>query len=114
MDVLLVGAELEENLALRYIADYAILDVLPLEPEAFRGLTSLEDEPAGMSSPRASELLYFSYVTLTTLGYGDITPISATARTFSYLQAVFGQFYIAILIAGLVGAYIAKYLTSPD
>ena len=51
---------------------------------------------------------------MTTLGYGDITPISATARTFSYLQAVFGQFYIAILIAGLVGAYIAKYLTSPD
>lgn len=54
-----------------------------------------------------SEWLYFSFVTMTTLGYGDLLPISATARAMAYLQAVFGQFYIAILVAGLVGAFIA-------
>ena len=54
-----------------------------------------------------SEWLYFSFVTMTTLGYGDLLPISATARAMAYMQAVFGQFYIAILVAGLVGAYIA-------
>lgn len=56
----------------------------------------------------SNEWLYFSFVTMTTLGYGDLTPISATARTLAYLQAVFGQFYIAILVAGLVTAYITE------
>ena len=54
-----------------------------------------------------SEWLYFSFVTMTTLGYGDILPISATARGLAYMQAVVGQFYIAMLVAGLVGAYIS-------
>ena len=62
----------------------------------------------------SSDWLYFSFVTMTTLGYGDITPVTATARTVAYMQAVFGQLYITILVAGLVGAYIAKYLSSPD
>jgi uncharacterized membrane protein len=52
--------------------------------------------------------LYFSFVTMTTLGYGDISPVSAVARTLAYMQAVFGQFYIAILVAGLVSAYISR------
>lgn len=54
-----------------------------------------------------SEWLYFSFVTMTTLGYGDLLPISAAARAMAYMQAVFGQFYIAILVAGLVSAYIS-------
>ncbi|MBT8083404.1 MAG: potassium channel family protein, partial [Gammaproteobacteria bacterium] len=67
---------------------------------------------AGLSETLAqgwsSDWLYFSFVTMTTLGYGDVAPISATARTLAYMQAVFGQFYIAILVAGLVSAYISK------
>ena len=55
-----------------------------------------------------SEWLYFSFVTMTTLGYGDLLPISATARALAYMQAVFGQFYVAVLVAGLVGAYIGQ------
>ena len=55
-----------------------------------------------------SEWLYFSFVTMTTLGYGDIAPVSAIARVLAYMQAVFGQFYIAILVAGLVSAYITQ------
>ena len=54
-----------------------------------------------------SEWVYFSFVTMTTLGYGDILPVSAAARTLAWLQAVVGQFYIAMLVAGLVGAYIS-------
>ncbi len=54
-----------------------------------------------------SNWLYFSFVTLTTLGYGDITPVSAIASTLTYLQAVAGQFYVAVLVAGLVSAYIS-------
>lgn len=55
-----------------------------------------------------SEWLYFSFVTMTTLGYGDVLPVSALARAMAYIQAILGQFYIAILVAGLVGAYIAQ------
>jgi hypothetical protein len=85
---------------------YAVLDLLPLQPEAFAGLTTLEGEPGSMSSPRASELLYFSYVTLTTLGYGDITPLHPVARSMSVLEALTGQFYIAVLVARLVALHL--------
>jgi len=46
---------------------------------------------------------YFSFVTLTTLGYGDISPISSQARSLSILEAFVGQIYLAVLIARLVG-----------
>jgi hypothetical protein len=55
-----------------------------------------------------SDWLYFSFVTMTTLGYGDMLPLSAIARMLAYVQAVFGQFYIAILVAGLVSAYLSR------
>lgn len=60
--------------------------------------------PFGSSS--FVETAYFSFVTMTTMGYGDITPASAPARTAAYLQAVFGQFYLAVLVARLVALHI--------
>jgi hypothetical protein len=51
---------------------------------------------------------YYSYVTLTTLGYGEITPISGPARSFALLEAMMGQLYLAVLIARLVGIHIAQ------
>lgn len=56
------------------------------------------------------DYLYFSFVTLTTLGYGDITPVSPLAKSLTIVIAVVGQLYLTILIAMLVG----KYLTRPD
>jgi voltage-gated potassium channel len=50
---------------------------------------------------------YYSFVTLTTVGYGDVTPISIPARTLSWVEAVTGQLYLAILIAGLISALVA-------
>lgn len=50
------------------------------------------------------DALYFSYVTLTTLGYGDISPVQPLARYMVYMQAIVGQFYIAIVVASLIGA----------
>jgi hypothetical protein len=55
-----------------------------------------------------SHFIYYSFVTMSTLGYGDITPISSPARSLSVLTAVIGQFYIAVLIARLVGMHIAQ------
>jgi hypothetical protein len=52
--------------------------------------------------------IYYSFVTQTTLGYGDITPVTPPARSLSVLNAIIGQLYVAILIARLVGIYIAR------
>ena len=51
---------------------------------------------------------YFSFITLMTVGYGDVTPLSASARTCAWLEALTGQFYLAVLVAGLVGAFLAR------
>ena len=50
---------------------------------------------------------YFSFVTMTSLGYGDMSPISEMARTLAWVQAVLGQLYLAITVAALVGIHIA-------
>ncbi len=54
------------------------------------------------------ELLYFSYVTLSTLGFGDIVPLSRVARSWATLEAILGQFYLAFVVARLVGLYITS------
>ena len=58
--------------------------------------------------------IYYSFVTITTLGYGDITPTTDLANSFSFLEAVTGQLYIAILIARLVGIHIAQSMNRKE
>ena len=53
------------------------------------------------------DALYFSYVSLTTLGYGDISPVQPLARYLAYMEAVTGQFYVAIVIASLIGGRVS-------
>jgi voltage-gated potassium channel Kch len=54
---------------------------------------------------RQTELLYFSLITLTTVGYGDIVPLSGTARILTALEGVTGVLYIATTVALLVGRF---------
>jgi len=82
---------------------YSLVDLV--SPGAFAGM-AIQSEPGW-----DSDWLYFSFVTMTTLGYGDISPVSSTARALAYTQAIFGQFYIAILVAGLVSGYISNRQT---
>lgn len=67
----------------------------------FSGLTASDDS--------FSQLIYFSFVTLVSLGYGDIIPASGLARVLSYFEALVGQFYLAVLVACLVGAFVSQY-----
>ena len=53
-----------------------------------------------------AEMVYYSFVTLTTLGYGDIVPISPSARGLATLEALTGQLYLTVLVARLVGLHI--------
>jgi hypothetical protein len=70
-------------------------------PKAFSGL-AVQDSPA-----LASNLIYFSFATLTTTGYGDIFPVHPIARSLCNLESIFGQLYPATLLARLVTLEIA-------
>lgn len=59
-------------------------------------------------SERTSELLYFSFVTLTTVGYGDITAVHPLARSLAMLEALVGQLFIAITLARLVALEVGR------
>jgi len=68
--------------------------------------TSIEADAATDPEPirdQANQFTYFSLVTLTTLGYGDITPVTQPAKNLAALEAIFGQLYLAVLIARLIG-----------
>jgi hypothetical protein len=51
---------------------------------------------------------YFSFVTMTTLGYGDISPVAEHARTLAWLEALLGQLYLAVMVAGFVALHISE------
>jgi hypothetical protein len=68
-------------------------------PNAFQTTTS------GASTGQAVDLLYFSMVTLTTVGYGDIVPVSGIVRMIAGLEATTGVLYVAITVSILVSGY---------
>lgn len=70
------------------------------DPGAFKNVAAESFSPAAHV-----DLAYFSFVTLTTLGYGDITPIAKPARMVAVTEAMVGQIYLTVLVARLVGLY---------
>ncbi len=84
---------------------YSMLDVS--RPGSFE-ISERLMEQLRQGSSRGHLFTYYSFVTLTTVGYGDVTPISTPARTCAWIEALTGQFYIAVLVAGLIGALISK------
>jgi voltage-gated potassium channel Kch len=71
------------------------------------GAITFPDKAPDISNPRfAFNFNYFSLVTITTLGYGDIIPVNPFARTLAMMEALVGQLYPAILLARLVSLYI--------
>lgn len=77
---------------------FAYLTIEALLPGSFAGASS-------MGSDGGQDLLYFSFVTLTTVGFGDIAPVTPPARAFAMVEAIVGVLFLAILIARLVGLY---------
>ncbi|HMG77131.1 MAG TPA: potassium channel family protein [Xanthobacteraceae bacterium] len=83
------------NFALFFFTLYRFLNTLV--PDAFHGLPQ-----SGAEHGSGAALLYFSFSTLTTVGYGDITPVYPLARNLANLEAVIGQLFPATLLARLV------------
>jgi hypothetical protein len=87
------------NFALLFFTLYRFLNTLV--PNAFNGLP-----PVGSEYGSGAALLYFSFSTLTTVGYGDITPVYPLVRNLANLEAVIGQLFPATLLARLVSLQI--------
>ena len=77
------------------------LTVARLNPAAF-AMPSAPGAPTAMDGFSA---FYLSFMTLTTVGYGDITPVSKAARMLAVTEAVTGMFYMAVLISRLVSLH---------
>jgi hypothetical protein len=75
------------------------------QPGSFAGIPSDAD-----GGQRHFLLNYFSFVTLTTVGYGDVTPLGGPARSLAVVEAVAGQVYLTVLIADLVGKRVSQTL----
>ncbi|MCV5231345.1 potassium channel family protein, partial [Escherichia coli] len=78
----------------------AYLILLEFSPEAFTGMEAIS------WGQNFSNAAYFSFVTLTTLGYGDISPLTPLAPVAVYLEAITGVFYMAIVGSSLVSSNI--------
>jgi hypothetical protein len=63
--------------------------------------------PGSFSGTPAIDLLYFSFVTLTTLGFGDILPLSILAKRLVIFEATMGSIYMAVIVAMIVGRYMS-------
>ena len=84
---------------------WALLYLLIAEivPESFNGM------PHASWLENFAAATYFSFVTITTLGYGDISPVLPLARFLVYMEAIIGVFYMAILVASLIGVRLSDY-----
>jgi voltage-gated potassium channel len=80
---------------------YAGLDVIRPGSFTFSGKDAYELEDF-------RDYLYFSYVTLTTTGFGDMSPILPLARLLTYLETVVGSLYLVIMVASLVGIHVSQ------
>ena len=86
-------------LLLGLIWEMLYLIVMHVEPDTFNGIVK-----GGRWEDNFAEMAYFSFVTLTTLGYGDISPAHPITRALAFLEAVTGTFYMAVVVASLIGA----------
>jgi hypothetical protein len=76
--------------------------LIQLDPTAFSGIE------AGNWKQNFSQVAYYSFVTLTTLGYGDILPVNKVAQFFVYMEAIVGVFYMAIIVSSLISLRLAS------
>jgi hypothetical protein len=97
-------------IALLWTLFYGIIDII--DPAAFKVPAELaaDGRLASLGKSGSFNGLYFSMVTITTLGYGDISPLSAEARAVATAEAFVGQMFIAVMIARLVGIYAGQSL----
>lgn len=97
----IIFAAIVSYLFLAVIWSYAYSALELIYPGSFR-------IPEDAFQGGGSHFIYFSYVTLTTLGYGDITPLTPKAGSLAIIEALVGQIYLVVLVAWLVGMHVSR------
>lgn len=105
------NTKVDTNILLSSICIYFSLAIVwamlyGLIQEFYPGSFSFNQE--GGIRKKLNDLMYFSFVTLTTVGYGDITPTSEVSKVLAAMEALIGQIYLTVLVARLVGLHIAE------
>ena len=103
-DTILGGICVYLLLGLLWVSAYTLAE--NLQPGSLL-LNGAEITAPAVEAFRSIQVLYFSFVTLTTLGYGDIIPATPAARALASAEAIVGQLYVAIFVARLVGLHLA-------
>ncbi|MDX1333422.1 MAG: ion channel [Robiginitalea sp.] len=93
--------------SLGLVAFFLLLGIHIAEPDSFRGLEVVQGE--GL----AQTLIYYAYITLMTIGYGDIVPVKPLAQKAAVFIGLLGQFYLVIITATVVGKYIGGQQQRP-
>ena len=115
LSVLLKAKDVTHNLIISAVNLYIILGMFWahiytilnwFHPEAFALNVQRRDS--------ASEFVYFSFVTLASLGYGDITPKTEFAQRLAITEVIMGQFYVAVVVAYLVSVFIGREIRGVD
>lgn len=86
-------------MAIMWVFIYGLLEFI--QPGSF-------NIPDAQNQEASQLFLYFSFVTITTLGYGDITPVTDKAASLAVIEAIVGQIYLVVLVAWLVGMHVSK------
>lgn len=95
-------------LAVIWAMGYSLLQAFDPQSFSFSYASEKENEVIQFGGARTMTALYYSFVTMSTLGYGDIVPRSPLARMAAALQAVVGQLYLVVLVSRLVGIHISQ------
>jgi hypothetical protein len=89
-------------ICLGFIAFFLFTTIELLEPNSFKGIVMASNQVVlGLDS-----LMYYSYITLMTIGYGDIVPVTPIAKKAAIITGLMGQFYMVIVTAIVVGKYL--------
>ena len=111
----LVGEDIDGNRLIGAICAYLLIGVIWALLYALNDLLlpgSFNNVSVTVSGDGIWELFYYSFVTMTTLGYGDVTPMRPLAQMLAYMESLVGQLYVAILVGALVGMFISNRLKS--
>lgn len=112
-DTILGGICVYLLLGMLWTSAYSLVETAEPGSLLMGGVPLAQRAAAQASVLSNTDLFYFSFVTLTTLGYGDVTPASNTARALATGEAVIGQLYVAIFVARLVGLHLAGKSARP-
>jgi voltage-gated potassium channel len=100
VDSVLLISTIDAYLLIGFAGSLISLIVYELLPGSF-------NLPVHFGNPQFEDFVYFSFVTLATLGYGDITPIHPVAQTLAILLTVIGQIYFAMVVALAISKYVS-------